>query len=160
MTSKAPVLRHKSGKASTSTLAQKRQSKHQHLAQKRQTKNQYLAQFAFIQICQRSSIGAWHAPSCTSTVFTVWSTVLPSTRYSSIHVRYTIAIRSSYTLLWCRVCPRHLIAPGNLQAKYPDALHCMLIPGKLDWRTGPEHRTDPGLYLFVVKYYDRIINTQ
>ena len=25
------------------------------------------------------------------------------------------------------------IAPDNLQAKYPDALHCMLIPGKLDW---------------------------
>ena len=35
----APVLWHKSGEASTSTLAQKRQ-----------TKNQYLAQFAFIQI--------------------------------------------------------------------------------------------------------------
>ena len=83
--------------------------------------------------CQRSSTGASPAPSCTSTVVTVWSTVLLSTRYSSIHVRYTIAIQTSYTLLWCRVCPRHLIAPGNLQAKYPDALRCILIPGELDW---------------------------
>ena len=43
------------------------------------------------ELCQRSSIGASPVPSCTSTVLTVWSTVLPSTRYSSIHDRYTIA---------------------------------------------------------------------
>ena len=30
---------------------------------------------------------------------------------------------TSYTLFWYRVCPRHLIVPGNLQATIPDALH-------------------------------------
>ena len=49
-TNQAPVIRREDGKQSSSTSAQKRQSKHQYLAQKRQTKNQYLAQFAFIQI--------------------------------------------------------------------------------------------------------------
>ena len=34
----------------------------------------------------------------------------------SIQDRYTIAIHTSYTLLWYRVCPRHPIVPGNLQA--------------------------------------------
>ena len=49
-TNQAPVIWRKDDKQSSSTSAQKRQSKHQYLAQKRQTKNQYLAQFAFIQI--------------------------------------------------------------------------------------------------------------
>ena len=82
--------------------------------------------------CQRSSSGAL-VPSCTSTVLTVWSTVVLSMRYSSIHVRYTIAIHTSYTLLWYRVCPRHLIVPGNLQVTKPDALHWVVIPVKPDY---------------------------
>ena len=49
-TKQAPVIWREDGKQSSSTSAQKRQSKHQYLSQKRQTKNQYLAQFAFIQI--------------------------------------------------------------------------------------------------------------
>ena len=49
-TNQAPVIWRKDDKQSSSTSAQKWQSKHQYLAQKRQTKNQYLAQFAFIQI--------------------------------------------------------------------------------------------------------------
>ncbi len=47
-TNQVPVIWRKDDKKSSSTSAQKRQSKHQYLAQKRQTKNQYLAQFAFI----------------------------------------------------------------------------------------------------------------
>ncbi len=44
-----------------------------------------------LSFCQRSSLGASPVPSCTSTVYTVWSTVLLSAGYGSIHVRYTIA---------------------------------------------------------------------
>ena len=42
-TNQAPVIWRKDDKLSSSTSAQRRQSKHQYLAQKRQTKNQYLA---------------------------------------------------------------------------------------------------------------------
>jgi hypothetical protein len=63
------------------------------------------------------------APSCTCTVLTAWSAVLPVHDIAVCVTGILWLELSSYILLWYRVCPRHLIVSSDLQAIMPNALH-------------------------------------